>query len=423
MCNRPRLPVRTLRLRGLALTAVAALTIPLVPAVAQAGVPTSPAPAPRTSAAVPDDDGRLRSGTIFPVPPDDFYDPPADLGDGADGEVIRTREQATGLSARTWMVMYHSTNATGQDIPVTGRVLVPHRAWRGEGPRPIVTVAPGTRGVGDDCAPSRWLDYERPLVEPFLLQGYAVVITDYEGLGTPGVHTYMVGRSQGRVVLDMVRAATNLPAAGLDPGGKVAVVGYSQGGGAAVWAAELWREHAPELDVVGVAAGGVPADLTAVSERLNGGVGFGFMLLAAFGYDAAYPELDLRSYLNERGRRLYEREQDACVDTALAYALQDIDVYADQDPRYTEAWQARFTENRAGANPPDAPLFLYHGLFDEIVPPGQAVALREEYCAAGADVRWRWHLGEHVTTMVTAAPSVVSFVDRRFRDRPFRPTC
>ncbi|RPF20861.1 lipase family protein [Myceligenerans xiligouense] len=449
MLNPRRHPARRTRLRGLALTVVATLAIPLVPAVAQAaapgpGVPTGPSSAPGSvtalsgdpsaapggtaltdpsSAAVPDDDGRLRSGTIFPVPPDDFYDPPADLGDGADGELIRTREQPAGLSARTWMVMYHSTGATGDDIPVTGRVLVPHRAWRGDGPRPIVTVAPGTRGIGDDCAPSRWLDYERPLIEPFLLKGYAVVITDYEGLGTPGLHTYMVGQSQGRVVLDMVRAATNLGASGLEPGGKVVIAGYSQGGGAAVWAGELWQSYAPELDVVGVAAGGVPADLTAVSERLNGGLGFGFMLLAAFGYDAAYPELDLDAYFNDRGRRLYEREQDACVDTALAYALQDIDVYTDQDPRYTDAWQARFAENRAGANPPDAPLFLYHGLFDEIVPPGQAATLRDEYCAAGADVHWQWHVGEHVTTMVTAAPSVVTFVERRFAGRPFWSHC
>ncbi|GAB4086067.1 hypothetical protein GCM10028784_26970 [Myceligenerans cantabricum] len=452
---------RRSRVRGLALTAVAALTIPLVPAVAQASAPSSsgataavgaasgpdapvpdtpPAPAPHlapdpapdpgtgelrdpSSAAVPDADGALRSGTIFPVPPDDFYDPPADLGDGADGELIKSREQPVGPTARTWMVMYHSTNATGEDIPVTGRVLVPHRAWTGEGPRPIVTMAPGTRGVGDDCAPSRWLDYERPLVEPLLLKGYAVVITDYEGLGTPGVHTYMVGRSQGRVVLDMVRAATSLGASGLEAGGKVVVSGYSQGGGAAVWAGELWQTHAPELDVVGIAGGGVPADLTEVSELLNGGIGFGFMLLAAFGYDAAYPELELNGYLNERGRQLYEDELDACVDRALAYALQDIDVYTDEDPRSTEPWQARFAENRAGENPPEVPIFLYHGLFDEIVPTGQAVALRDEYCAAGADLAWQWHPGEHVTTMVTAAPAVVGFIDSRFRERRFRPSC
>lgn len=58
---------------------------------------------------------------------------------------------------------------------------------------------------------------------------------------------------------------------------------------------------------------------------------------------------------------------------------------------YTAAWQARFTENLPGANPPDAPLFLYHGLFDEIVPRGQAATLRDTYCYAGADVRWDWH--------------------------------
>ncbi|GAA1866120.1 lipase family protein [Myceligenerans crystallogenes] len=419
------LSARRLRLRAVALASMVALAVPLAPAAASSSDP-DPSPgllADTGSAAVTGDDGNLLPGTIFPVPPDDFYDPPAGLGDGANGELIKVREQPAGWDARTWMVMYHSTNATGEDIPVTGRVVVPHQAWTGEGPRPIVTVGSGTRGVGDDCAPSRWLDYERPFVEPLLLKGYAVVITDYEGLGTPGTHTYMVGQSQGRTVLDMVRAATNLTASGLRAGGKVAIIGYSQGGASAAWAGELWASYAPELDVVGVAAGGVPADLTAVSEDLDGRIGFGLLLLAAFGYDAAYPELDLDGYLNDKGRAMYAEQQDACVDAALAFALQDLDVYTDEDPRYTAAWQARFTENQPGKNPPRVPVFLYHGLVDEIVPARQAAAYRDTVCAAGADVRWQWHLGEHVSTMVTAAPAVVAFVDNRFKGRTFYPTC
>ncbi|HEV6953471.1 MAG TPA: lipase family protein [Promicromonospora sp.] len=354
---------------------------------------------------------------------DDFYTPPDPLPDGADGEVIRWREEPRQLSARNYLVMYHSTNATGQDIAVTGRVLVPTVRWRGEGPRPVVSVASGTRGVGDTCAPSRWLDYERPLIEPMLLKGWAVVVTDYEGLGTPGMHTYVVGQSEGRAVIDMVRAATTLDATGLEAGGKVAFSGYSQGGGGAMWAGELQPTYAPELDLVGVAAGGVPADLTEVAEGLDGQVGFGFLLLAAYGLDAAYPELDLESYLNERGRRTYEKERDACVDATLAHAFQNIGMFTTTDPLQDPAWQARLAENRLGANPPDVPIRLFHGLLDEIVAPGQARALRDEYCAAGADVQWEWHLGEHVSTMVTGAPGVIAFLDQRFRDRPFSVHC
>jgi hypothetical protein len=386
-------------------------------------VAVGPPVAAQTSLATPSD---VPDVPVVPTPAraaDDFYNPPDPLPDGADGQVIRWREEPRRLSARNYLLMYHSTNATGQDVPVTGRVLVPSTRWRGAGPRPIVSVASGTRGVGDTCAPSRWLDYERPFIEPMLLAGWAVVVTDYEGLGTPGMHTYVVGQSEGRAVIDMVRAATSLPATGLEAGGKVAFSGYSQGGGGAMWAGELQPSYAPELDLVGVAAGGVPADLTEVAEGLDGQIGFGFLLLAAYGLDAAYPELDLERYLNERGRETYEREQDACVDATLGHAFQNIGMFTTTNPLRSPEWQARLDENRLGANPPDVPIRLFHGTLDEIVAPGQARALRNEYCAAGADVQWEWHVGEHVSTMVTGAPGVIAFLDRRFRDRPFLAHC
>jgi hypothetical protein len=418
---------RAPRRRAAAVAALVTLALPAAALPAVAATSSSTSSTTTTSPVLPTSDAP--DVPDLPVVPerarvaDDFYTPPAALPDGANGEVVRWREEPRQLSARSYLLMYHSTNATGQDVPVTGRVLVPSTPWRGEGPRPIVSVASGTRGVGDTCAPSRWLDYERPIIEPMLLAGWAVVVTDYEGLGTPGMHTYVVGQSEGRAVIDMVRAATNLPATGLEAGGKVAFSGYSQGGGGAMWAGELQPTYAPDLDLVGIAAGGVPADLTEVAEGLDGKVGFGFLLLAAYGMDAAYPELDLETYLNERGRETYEREQDDCVDGTLTHAFQNIGMFTTTNPLRSPAWQARLDENRLGANPPDVPIHLFHGTLDEIVAPGQARALRNEYCAAGADVRWEWHLGEHVSTFVTGAPGVIAFLDRRFRDRPFLGHC
>lgn len=418
------------RLRWTAVVAaLTVLTLPGVAAVPAAAASDRPSPSgdsSNSSTSTTSSTADVPDVPVVPnqaVPLDDFYTPPTPLPDGADGAIVRWREEPRQLTARNYLVMYHSTNATGQDIPVTGRVLVPTTPWRGEGPRPIVSVASGTRGVGDTCAPSRWLDYERPFIEPMLLAGWAVVVTDYEGLGTPGGHTYVVGQSEGRTVIDIVRAATNLPATGLAAGGKVAFSGYSQGGGGAMWAGELQPEYAPELDLVGVVAGGVPADLTEVAEGLDGKVGFGFLLFAAYGLDAAYPELDLEFYFNERGRETYEREKDACVEATLPHAFQNIGMFTSTNPLRSPQWQARLDENRLGANPPDVPIRLFHGTLDEIVAPGQARTLRDEYCAAGADVQWEWHLGEHVSTMVTGAPGVITFLDRRFRDRPFLGHC
>src|SRR5690606_19749524 len=125
------------------------------------------------------------------------------------------------------------TSATGAADIVSGTLLVPRSAYSG-GARPIVGYAVGTHGLGDQCAPSaamaRGAEAELAIIGLMLLKGWAVAVTDYEGLGTPGDHTYMVGASQGHAVLDSIRAAMRVPGAGLSESAPVVVMGYSQGG-------------------------------------------------------------------------------------------------------------------------------------------------------------------------------------------------
>ncbi|WP_345029988.1 lipase family protein [Kutzneria kofuensis] len=92
----------------------------------------------------------------------------------------------------------------------------------------------GTQGLGDDCAPSYHLRTRHRsgdrLPRAGDAQGYAVALTDYEGLGTPGTHTYAVSRSEGHALLDVARAASKVDGAGISPTAPVGVFGYSQGG-------------------------------------------------------------------------------------------------------------------------------------------------------------------------------------------------
>ncbi|OLR93107.1 triacylglycerol lipase [Actinokineospora bangkokensis] len=354
---------------------------------------------------------------------DAFYTPPAPLPDGVAGDVIWWRPMADRSNAKQYLVLYRSTSATGQPIAVSGRVVVPKAAWKGTGPRPVVSVAAGTRGIGDGCAPSKYLDYEAPFVDPMLNKGWALALSDYEGLGTPGVHTYVVGQSEGHAVIDAVRAATRLPAAGLAAGGPVAFSGYSQGGGGAAWAGELAPTYAPDLKVVGITAGGTPADLIAVSKLLDGGVGFGFLLLASLGFNAAYPELDLPRYLNAKGQELFATKQDVCVDQVFGYVFQRISDYTTSNPLNDPAWQSRLNENKLGARAPKAPIFLFHGQFDEIIPLEQAQTLRKQYCAAGVKVNWGTYIGEHVTTMAFASGDVVNYLTDRFAGKAAKSNC
>ncbi|MFB4312492.1 lipase family protein [Actinomadura sp. 21ATH] len=375
-----------------------------------------------------------------PPPPqnDAFYKPPSPLPAGRPGDVIRhrpvTAQLAPGIAmnAHAWRVMYLSTDAKGQRNAVTGTVLVPKKAYTGPGRRPVVGYAIGTHGLGDQCAPSYGLtiglDYEGLFINSHLEKGWAVVVTDYEKLGTPGVHTYMVGRSQGHAVLDALRAATRLPEAGLPAGSPMGVTGYSQGGASSAWAAQLKESYAPELSVKGAVAGGVPADLTEVAEQLDGSLFFILLGAAAVGLDSAYPELPFDEHLNAEGRALLQDASDDCIGEAFATGkgiFKKMSDFLDVDLMNTPAWQEKLRANRLGGGAaPAVPVFQFHGVSDEMVAAPQARTLRREWCAAGANVNWReYPTPEHALTMVAAAGDGQNWLADRFAGKPAAGNC
>ncbi len=373
---------------------------------------------------------------------DAFYKPPSPLPAGRPGDIIRSRRSTFTLDpllkapvpfVNAWQVLFRSENASGAPIAVSGTVLVPMLPWFGPGRRPIVSYTVGTRGIGDACAPSYTLsqgtDYEGLFIASALNKGWAVAISDMEGLGTPGQHTYEVGRSQGKAALDVVRAAERLSGSGLSSANPVGVMGYSQGGTSAGWAAQLQPSYAPELLLKGVVAGGVPADLDAVARFLDGQLAFSFALLAAVGYDTAYPDLKLGSYLNADGQKLLTEMKDLCLVSVdgikglVGTAFHHFSDYTTVNPLGTLSWQARLRENRLGSVRPTVPVFQPHALFDEIVPLAQADQLHKDWCALGANVTWKTYLGEHALGLVESQPDALSFLVDRFAGRTTRGNC
>ncbi|MFI6497041.1 lipase family protein [Nonomuraea typhae] len=331
------------------------------------------------------------------------------------------------VPVHAWNVLYRSTSATGAPNAVSATVLVP-KARYPLGRRPVIGYAVGTHGLGDQCAPSLAMregrEAELALVSLFLLKGFAVAITDYEGLGTPGQHTYMAGISQGQAVLDSVRAAIRLPGSGLSASAPVGIMGYSQGGASAGWAGQLQPAYAPELRLRGVAAGGVPADLKAVAQSLDGGPDFGLAAAAGVGFDAAYDELDLFSDLNERGKALMADAADDCVgDLGKLAGLRFSDL-SPIDLMNQPKWTARLTENRLGARLPRVPVFLYHAQGDEIIPHAVGARLRSEYCQAGVNARWlSLPGGNHVLGAVQGGPLAIEWLALRVYGLPAFGNC
>src|SRR4051812_3159626 len=305
----PRLP----------LVAGALLPPPLLPPVAppRAEGPTRPPRAPLYPPPAPPAPGP--AGTAF-------YRPPSPLPTGTHGTAIWAR-RLTGDAALSGarvneLVLYRSVGVTGKPVAVSGTVSLP----KGKAPKggwPVVTWGHGTTGIADACAPSRdsasnpahgLIAYIEPLLSSFLKRGYAVVRTDYEGLGTPGDHPFLNGRSEGHDMLDVVRAARRL-----EPslGKRVIVAGHSQGGQAALFAASLAKRWTPELQIRGTVAF---APVSHLSEQVPLVRGLkdpspltAFAVMISRGVDLADPALKISSLMTPTAAARYPQVNERCL--------------------------------------------------------------------------------------------------------------
>ena len=202
--------------------------------------------------------------------------------------------------------------------------------------------------------------------------------------------------------------------------------GYSEGGAAATWAAQLQPSYAPELRLLGTAAGGVPADVEAVARHLDGGAFFGFGVSALMGLDAAFPQLDLEQYLNAAGRDLFTTHADDCLVSLLLppFTLSRYASITTQDVLARVDVQSAFAVSKLGATAPRAPILLYHGLLDEVIPYDVGKRLRDRYCALGAKVEWQTYaIAEHVVGSVVTAPSALAWLSERVGGWPVPDDC
>src|SRR5579875_2735759 len=261
-----------------------------------------------------------------------FYTPPSPLPEGPHGTLVWYRPMTVNLNVsipavKAWRVLYKSTDQMEAPDVVTGTVIVPSEPWKGSGERPVVTYAEGTQGLGHQCAPSLQIEagteYDGGAIVAALLKGYAVVVTDYQGYTNGSTPAYIAGASEGHAVLDIAKAAQELPEAGIGPENPVVLWGYSQGGQAAGWAGELLSEYAPSLHVVGDAVGGVPGNLAEVATFSEGAVGAAFALDSILGLAAAYepianPKLFLSELLSKEGLEKIEALKSECAIESLA---------------------------------------------------------------------------------------------------------
>jgi pimeloyl-ACP methyl ester carboxylesterase len=369
----------------------------------------------------------------------EFYTPPDPLPPGAPGDVIRSEPsrlvlepsgQLGAIMATGTRIMYRSIDARGNPMAVTGTYFEPYNDWPGEGPRPLIVYGPGTQGQGDQCAPSRqfnqgihwspWLDlafnYEELFVATMVARGFAIVMTDYQGLGTPGLHTYVNRVAEG----------------------PLAFWGYSQGGGAAAAAAELAPSYAPELHVVGTYAGAPPADLKELFPYADGSALVGVVGYALNSVITTYPEFEqaIRDKLTPRGEDLLYKVQDQCIaETITKFMFRHLQPYFTEDVFQLvneEPFSSLFDLQRIGRLKPNSPVLINSNRFDPLVPWTGANQLGRDWCAQGADVEFRTNeqppflnklVVNHALPMLVDGESAMQWIADRFNGVPTAPNC
>jgi alpha-beta hydrolase superfamily lysophospholipase len=377
-----------------------------------------------------------------------FYQPPKTSPGGHHGAIIWARAIQAPRGAKAWKVLYRSELADGSPTAVSGFVVAPAGAAP-KGGRPVVAWAHGTEGIGTNCAPSLAPNPARDLVDYFtypstfqqdvgvpalteLLQaGYVVAATDYQGMGTPGAAQYAVSSAQAQNVFDSVLAAQQLRGAGA--GNRVVTFGWSQGGGAAIWAGQT-PAYAPTLKLLGAAAlapesdngpqaAGLvaPGPVTPTSPAHAAAI----RLNLYRGFANTYPELNPSGVVTPAGMSAYDGAGVQCVNH-LAYVIETnvTDLAALFQPTVPADWQKRFDENTAGLVPNTVPQLVMQGTADTVINPNSTLQYAQRSCAFGNPLQYSSYEGAtHQTIPQVAKPEYLGWIADRFAGKAPPTTC
>jgi acetyl esterase/lipase len=332
--------------------------------------------------------------------------------------------------SEAFRILYRSTGLNGEPIEVSGAIY-----WNpGSAPaggRNVIAWAHPTSGVVQACAPSLMPDNAGMIwgLADILAKGYVVVATDYPGLGTPGIHPYLIGISEARAVLDSVRAARNLPHTGAS--NRFAVWGHSQGGHAALYTGQLAASYAPELKLVGVAAAAPATYLVELFDAdRDTPTGKELTAMALYAWSKLY-KVPATSLVEPRAMGPFERMAHDCIESVPEFqAINEAEKplesmkFLKADPTETEPWRSIMLKNTPGQAPAGAPVFIAQGTADTTVPPHITKRFAEALCKHGTRVHFILLNGvSHTFAAKNSVGQALAWMGDRFRGAPAPTEC
>ncbi|MBE9375355.1 alpha/beta fold hydrolase [Saccharopolyspora sp. HNM0983] len=357
------------------------------------------------------------------LPRDGFYSAEpsgADPGTLLRAEPFRGWHLPPGMQG-TRMV-YESRSAEEQPVVTSGAVVTPE-GEPPEGGWPVIGWAHGTSGVAPQCAPSLMKDlYYGDVLAEYVAHGYAVVATDYAGLGAGEGHEYdTMPANANDVRYSIAAAAEAVP--GL--GDRWVAAGHSQGGQAA-WGAAKQQTADPVGELVGAVSLAPATRIDQAMPELSRTPGSAVYLpYLAYAIALQNPDFQPQDMLTDAGMQNYDRYvNDGCLPSAIALTGAATPAeYLKPEVNDNPAVQRLIEQNEYDTEPLDVPLFAVSGAQDTSVPADTVAGAADRQCGQETPVQYREYAGTHDSLVTESAEDQLQWIADRFAGQEPPDTC
>jgi hypothetical protein len=351
-----------------------------------------------------------------------FYNTPSPLPAGTPGELIRSEafdeyQLPAGVSA--FRILYHSRSADGEDVAASGVVLVPDEPPPAGG-WPVIAWAHGFSGTARRCAPSLMRNvHEGPFLSMYVKLGYAIVATDYVGLGTNFRNASVDRQSNAADVIYSIAASR---AAVPQLGRKWVAMGASEGSLAALTVGELERDIRDPDYLGSIAVSGI-ADAKELYEQIAKGNSSGQFVFLAYGVQTLYPRFQMNEVLTEKALAMYRQIENVCAVTST-----DSEVPANQmlKPNWKDNgfMQQFFARNTIGKKPTYGPLLIISSDADPVVRTGMTAQAVARICKQRTVVQFhKYQSAEFARVLGDSVIDQLTWIQARFAGRPASSNC